>query len=372
MKTKSWLAVIMGLFLLFAPLSAEAAREIRVGVMVSDPQFFSMKGDEEPYGYAFEYMQLLAQYRDWQLIFLPGTVDECRSRLLTGSVDVIAGLPPGQGKDFTLSPLSMSLMQRNFLQPLHLTISSSRTAFSEEVLSAEQEMRLDYPHVLDYLNEKYFHHEDTQAPLVLTLKEKNFLKEHPVLRLALPDRSFPVLEERDGQLTGLDAELLERISSDLDISLELVRVKDRQTAYEALKEDKVDLVIGTPVDFAWAQQQGFYLTTSYARANYLAVAARGHSGEKGLIALPQGLLSVNTLVRHIDEKNILWCNSPEECLDAVREGRAARTYMEAYSASTRFSATATMTWPPREKSWPAWTLPSAYRATLRGASSSPC
>ena len=178
MMKKIWLSVLMVLFLLFAPLSADASQEIRVGVMMSDPQFFSLKGDEEPYGYAFEYMQLLSQYRDWHLVFLPGTVDECRSRLLTGSIDVIAGLPPGQGKSFTLSPIAMSLMQRNFLQPLHLTISSSRPTFSDEVLSAEQEMRLEYPHVLEYLNEKYFHHEDTQAPLVLTLKEKDFLKEH--------------------------------------------------------------------------------------------------------------------------------------------------------------------------------------------------
>ena len=331
MMKKIWLSVLMVLFLLFAPLSADASQEIRVGVMMSDPQFFSLKGDEEPYGYAFEYMQLLSQYRDWHLVFLPGTVDECRSRLLTGSIDVIAGLPPGQGKSFTLSPIAMSLMQRNFLQPLHLTISSSRPTFSDEVLSAEQEMRLEYPHVLEYLNEKYFHHEDTQAPLVLTLKEKDFLKEHPVLRVALPDGNFPVLEERDGKLTGLDAELLERISSDLSVSLELVRVKNRQAAYEALSEDRVDLVVGTPVDFAWAQRQNFYLTTSYTRANYLEVTPRGQAGTKGLIALPQGLLSVNTLIRHTDEKNILWCKSPEDCLDAVRAGRAAKTYMEAYS-----------------------------------------
>ena len=37
-------------------------------------QFFSMQDDEYPSGYAFEYMQLLSQYRDWQLIFIPGTV----------------------------------------------------------------------------------------------------------------------------------------------------------------------------------------------------------------------------------------------------------------------------------------------------------
>ncbi|MBQ7498611.1 MAG: EAL domain-containing protein [Selenomonas sp.] len=332
MKIKNWLAAVVSLFLLFAPLSADAASGMRVGVMVSDPQFFSMKEDGEPYGYAYEYMELIAQYKDWQLIFLPGTVDECRSRLLSGSIDMIAGLPPGQGKDFTLSPLSMCLMQRNFLQPLHLTVSSRRPTFAEEVLSAEQEMRLDYPHILDYLSEKYFHHEDTHAPLILTLKEAKFLKEHPVLRLALPDGSFPVLEERDGKLAGLDAELLERISSDLGVSFELVRVKDRAAAYEALKEDKVDLVVGTPLDFAWAQKENFYLTTSYTRANYLEVTRRGETGRTGTVALPQGLLSVDTLIKHISEKDILWCQSPEDCLDAVRDGRADRTFMEAYSS----------------------------------------
>ena len=332
MKTKQWLAGLMALFLLLSPLTESEARDLKVGVMEGDPQFFYMRKDNEPYGYAFEYMQLLSQYRDWQVIFLPGTVDECRSRLLSGTIDVIAGLPPGQGREFTLSPLSMSLLQRNFLQPLHLTVSSARPALSDEILSAEQKMRLEYPHVLDYLNEKYFHHESTQAPLVLTLKEKDFLKEHPVLRLALPSGSFPMLEERDGKLVGLDAELLERISSDLNVKLQLVRVNNRQEAYEALKEGKADLVTGTPMDFAWAQKNGFYLTTSYTRANYLEVTQRGETGQAGRVALPQGLLASNTLTRNLEEKDILWCHSPEECLDAVRDGRAARTYMEAYSA----------------------------------------
>ena len=332
MKTKQWLAGLMSLFLLLSPLAESEARDLKVGVMEGDPQFFYMRKDNEPYGYAFEYMQLLSQYRDWQVIFLPGTVDECRSRLLSGTIDVIAGLPPGQGREFTLSPLSMSLLQRNFLQPLHLTVSSARPALSDEILSAEQKMRLEYPHVLDYLNEKYFHHESTQAPLVLTLKEKDFLKEHPVLRLALPSGSFPMLEERDGKLVGLDAELLERISSDLNVKLQLVRVNNRQEAYEALKEGKADLVTGTPMDFAWAQKNGFYLTTSYTRANYLEVTQRGETGQAGRVALPQGLLASNTLTRNLEEKDILWCHSPEECLDAVRDGRAARTYMEAYSA----------------------------------------
>ena len=332
MKSKNWLAALMALFLLLSPLMEAEARELKVGVMEGDPQFFSTKGDEGPYGYAFEYMQLLSQYRDWQVVFLPGTVDECRSNLLSGSIDVIAGLPVGQSKSLTLSPLSMSLMQRNFLQPLHLTVSSSRPTLSEEIFSAEQEMRLDYPHVLDYLNEKYFHHDSTQAPLVLTLKQKDFLKEHPVLRLALSAGSFPMLDEKDGKLVGLDAELLERISSDLDVKLQLVRVESRQAAYEALKNDQVDLVTGTPLDFAWAQENGLYLTTPYTRANYLEVTQRGETGRAGPVALPQGLLADKALTRNLEEKDILWCRSPEECLDAVREGRAAKTYMGAYSA----------------------------------------
>ena len=86
MKIKNWLAAILCGLLLCLPSPEGAARELRVGVMMSDPQFFSMVKDEEPYGYAFEYMQLLSQYRDWQLIFLPGTVSSTFFREATGSV----------------------------------------------------------------------------------------------------------------------------------------------------------------------------------------------------------------------------------------------------------------------------------------------
>ena len=332
MKIKNWLAAILCGLLLCLPSPEGAARELRVGVMMSDPQFFSMVKDEEPYGYAFEYMQLLSQYRDWQLIFLPGTVDECRSRLLSGAIDVIAGLPQGQGKSFSLSPLAMSFIQRSFLQPLHLTLSASRPELAEEIFAAEQKMRLDYPHVIDHLDNKYFRNDKASAPLVLSLKEQDFLREHPVLRLALPENNFPLLAEKDGKLVGLDAELLERISSDLGVTFQLVKVKNRLAAYEALQQGQVDLVTGIPMNFAWAQQNNLYLTTAYARANYLEVTRRGKADAKGFVALPKNALYADNLRPHIsDSQPIDWQESPVDCLNAVQNGTAARTYMEAYS-----------------------------------------
>ena len=333
MKIKTWLAALLCLALLSLPLSGEAAKVLRVGVIASNPQFFFMSDDQEPRGYAFEYMQLLSQYRDWQLIFLPGTVDQCRTRLLMGTIDVIAGLPQGQGRSFTLSPLSMSLIQRNFLQPLHLTLSASNPALAEEVLAAEQQMRLDYPHIIDHLGSKYFQYDEAEPPLVMTLQEKDFLRQRPVLRLALPEGSFPVLEEREGKLIGLDAELLERISADLGVTFQVVKTASRQASFQALQEGRADLVTGVPMDFAWAQKNGLYLTTAYARANFLEVTRRGEADARGYTALPKGALSAENLKTRLEgEEAIDWQDTPEGCLQAVREGRAARTYMEAYSA----------------------------------------
>ena len=333
MKIRNRLCAALCCLLLCLPLSHLSARDLRVGVMMNDPQFFSMQDDEYPSGYAFEYMQLLSQYRDWQLIFIPGTVDECRSKLLSGTIDVIAGLPQGQGKSFSLSPLSMSMTQKNFLQPLHLTLSASRPGLAEEIFAAEQKMRLDYPHIIDHLDNKYFQSSGASAPLVLSLKEQDFLREHPVLRLALPEESFPILEERDGKLVGLDAELLERISSDLGVTFELVKTESRQAAYEALQQGKADLVTGIPMDFAWAQQNHLFLTTAYARANYLEITRRGNAHAKGFVALPAGSIHGERLRDHIDPSiPIDWCNSTAACLEAVQEGKAARTYIESYSA----------------------------------------
>lgn len=333
MKIKIWLSALLCLALLSLPLGGEAARVLRVGVIASNPQFFSIEGDDEPRGYAFEYMQLMSQYRDWQLIFLPGTVDQCRTRLLTGTIDVIAGLPQGQGRSFTLSPLSMSLIQRNFLQPLHLTLSASMPDLAEDVLAAEQQMRLDYPHIIDHLGTKYFQHDGAEPPLVLTLQERDFLRQHPVLRLALPEGSFPVLEEREGKLVGLDAELLERISADLGVTFQLVKTENRQASFQAVQEGRADLVTGLPMDFVWAHQNGLYLTTSYARANFLEVTRRGEADAQGFTALPKGAISAESLKARLEGgQDIDWQDTLEGCLKAVREGKAARTYMEAYSA----------------------------------------
>ena len=64
---------------------------LRVGYM-DQPGYLSLDEPGDYSGYAFEYMETLATYGNWRIVYVPGTRQECRRRLANGEIDVICGM----------------------------------------------------------------------------------------------------------------------------------------------------------------------------------------------------------------------------------------------------------------------------------------
>lgn len=110
---RGWGIVFLCVLAAFLPArlsSAEMSRTIlRVGY-VDIPAYLSMDENGSYRGYAYEYMENLADYGGWRMEYVPGTRAECLQRLLAGEVDVIPGSFPSirqqQLFDFTRTPFS--------------------------------------------------------------------------------------------------------------------------------------------------------------------------------------------------------------------------------------------------------------------------
>ena len=316
-----------------AAVPAKAQGEhIRAGIMYSDPQFLSVDGSGRISGYAYEYMQMLAQYEGWEMTYLRGSMEECRKWLLSGEIDVIAGVPRGQGRDLLLSPLTMSVVHRNYLQPLYLAVRADNQKFARQLFDTEQQVVIDYPNGRHYLEEKYFQAADQVNPLVLTMAEDTFLKRHGALRAVVKPNFMPLsgLDEEGGYV-GVEAEVLRRVAEDLGLSYETVNMESSEAAYAALADGSVDVMLGVATDFGWADRHDVALTVPYMRHTYVQVTRRSLEDKPGnIIAAPRGYFVSETYVRqHYPEEHIIWCKDTVDALRAVSEGRADSALVEA-------------------------------------------
>lgn len=324
------LALAWCLFL-FAPHQAQG-KAMRAGVMYNDPQFLTIRADGQISGYAYEYVQMLAQYRGWEVEYVPGTMDECRNRLAGGEIDFIAGVPAVQGRGMILSPIIMSVVHRNYLQPLYLAVREGNQSLAKELFDTEQQVLVDYPNGRHYLEVKYFQSSNIGSPLVLTIDETSFLEQHSTLRVAVQSGDLPLSGYVDGTYVGVYALLLERLARDLGLSYEVVPVSNPGEAYQALKEGRADVILGVATDFGWAAERDIYLSAPFMRQNYVKVSTRGQDKVRtsGVVAAPRQYYYAETYIRnHYGEEHIRWYDTFEECLQAVSDGKADFTYMEA-------------------------------------------
>ncbi|WP_165901881.1 transporter substrate-binding domain-containing protein [Reinekea marinisedimentorum] len=81
------------------------------------------------------------------------------------------------------------------------------------------------------------------APLVLSPAEMDWLNEHPVWRIGA-DPSLPPLEflDKQGDLSGLSAEVLKLIQSDIGVDIEVVSDQSRAESLRALRSQRVDIL----------------------------------------------------------------------------------------------------------------------------------
>jgi len=93
----------------------------------------------------------------------------------------------------------------------------------------------------------------------LTLEEKQWLSEHKIIKIA-PDPYFPPIEQidKDGNYTGISAEFMKIIESELGIKFQVIHCKDWDEVLQKAKSREVDMLPAA----AQTPQRGKYMLFS--------------------------------------------------------------------------------------------------------------
>lgn len=190
----------------------------------------------------------------------------------------------------------------------------------------------------DELFKKYFHNALVDS-IMYTRQETEFIKNCPVLNVALSDDIMPMSykDSNTGEIKGIIYEILELISKKSGLKFNYVLLNSDNLDYndELLKENKVDLVGSGYIKHLNINKS--LATNSYLTINQVLVGVKGRNisldtKKEYKIAIVSGETACFHLIdERIPTYNIVAYDTVEKCLNAVKSGKADLFWYNQYS-----------------------------------------
>ena len=215
-------------------------------------------------------------------------------------------------------------------QNYRISIRADRTDLLNRVNWAMDQLLMDQSDIRDTLRRKYFLKEG--FPLLLTRSEKELLAEKKKLRTAVLFYQKPrVYQDDEGNLKGLMVDIINRISEDLNVEIEIVETKSYEEARNLIQNGEIDFIADAICDFNWAEKYNINPTQKYFQMDYVPVTRGNYilnSSKKPKVAcVPDMFYTMNFIEMKFPKEDIVYLPTFEECLKAVDSGRADIVYI---------------------------------------------
>ncbi len=215
-------------------------------------------------------------------------------------------------------------------QNYRFSVRADRQDLLNRVNWAMDQLLLYQSDIRDILKRKYNLKEG--FPLLLTRNEKDFLAKKKKLRTAVLFYQKPrVYRDKEGNLTGLIVDIIERISKDLNVEIEIVETNSYEEARNLILNGEIDFIADAICDFNWAEKYNINPTQPYFQMDYVPVTRENYMLESSknpkVSCIPNMFYTMNFIEMKFPKDDIVYLPTFEECLKAVDNGRVDVVYI---------------------------------------------
>ena len=215
-------------------------------------------------------------------------------------------------------------------QNYRLSVRADRQDLLDRLNWAMDQLLLDQSDIRDMLKRKYNLKEG--FPLLLNRDERDYLAEKKKLRTAILFYQKPrVYRDEQGNLKGLMVDIINRISKDLNVEIEIIETNSYEEARDLIQNSEIDFIADAISDFSWAEKYNINPTQQYFQMDYVPVTRENYildSSKKPKVACVSNMFyTMNFIEMNFPKEDIVYFNNFEECLKAVKSGRADVTYV---------------------------------------------
>lgn len=203
------------------------------------------------------------------------------------------------------------------------------------------DLKMNRPELENELMTKYYDSRLDQT-ILLTSEEKAYIESTKTLKVGCLDDYYPFsYVDEEGEYKGLVPQILEEVSVSTGMSFSYIHLQDMEEAKKELADGTIDIIGYCGESAGNIKQYGCALTKVYARVPHVVVMKRGSRAEEiTALAVTADGLEQEGGVPFEEEAEILLFKKQEDCLEAVRSGKASAAlcdgYMAEYLMGSRF------------------------------------
>lgn len=161
-----------------------------------------------------------------------------------------------------------------------------------------------------------------------TREELEYIKEHPVISFT-SDPDWQPLEYTDpktGKARGISVEILQLLEAYTGLTFSYQPAATFSEALEKIQNGEAELLTCLSHDYAWAEKNNVYLSTSYLDSHIVQIYNSSKTIAPDSVALPRGFRITERIAESGEYETILYYDTTAECLEAVANGTAYCTY----------------------------------------------
>ena len=126
-------------------------------------------------------------------------------------------------------------------------------------------------------------------------------------------------------------EVLKKIEDATGLKFDIIETKDRQEYADLLTSDQhIDVKIDTYTDYYQAEINGYKITDAYLSTNVDKITGKFNSDVVAILKYADPTEVRKDILS--SDQQLLYCDSNEECIQAVKNGTAGSTYLYTYQA----------------------------------------
>ncbi|MEG0752505.1 MAG: transporter substrate-binding domain-containing protein [Angelakisella sp.] len=202
--------------------------------------------------------------------------------------------------------------------------TKGNTDISSQLDSAINKINQAFPYFQRNLQQKYFG--DISSSFYISDEETDYIKNKKLIRgLCVTDAAPFVFQTDEGKPCGIAFSLMEDFAKKTGFTTEYDFYDPSQDFSTALKSKDYDFIFGLPINPDYNTAHGIITSNPYMNVNtvmFTNPSSQGKAHSQQTVALLRG----STLADKIDAKEIHYYNTTEECVRAVKNGAADRSY----------------------------------------------
>ena len=245
--------------------------------------------------------------------------DEQMRRLNQGELDCIAAPDLSNSYNYTaLANIGFS--------DYYFAVSNTRPDLLKELNGALFEIQTSETDYNSRLAARYYSR--MASGMVLNQPEKQWLADHQnTIRLGYLVDNLPFSGNRDGKMVGVLATVVEQMEKNMDVRVETVPFNTVDEMKWSLKQEKIDVAGPAISDFYLAELDDLVLTHDIVQTTpVLIYQGTDYAERQQVIAVTSAsIITPEAISILYPGAQLYYCNSRNECLQAVADGKATGT-----------------------------------------------